>query len=755
MSIVTEEVIRSLAGFRGQKAPVTSCYLDVDGRRYRRHQDYEHELDVLLREGRAKADGDRSVESDLRRIEDYVRGGLDRSNTRGLAFFACAAHDLWEVIPLPVPVRNRVVVNRIPAVGQLEAVVTENRRLGVLLADKQRARVFVFELGELIEQSETIDELPRDYDARGDMERGDVQHHVDALAHQHLRHAADAAWRMFQDHGFDYLAIGAPDEIANAVEGLLHPYLQQRLCGRVSVPVTASPSDIKAAALDVEAAADRRRQAELVDRLREAVATGRRGAAGLRKVLEAVNLRRVDRLVVSDGYEESGWRCDVMQRPGPGRPPVRRVRRGHGGRSTTSSRRRSRRRCARSAGSRSARAMPISTCSAASVPSSGTEPHVRAAVADRRRRRRRRDQDPGRRGRGRRPAGRWAIRCGSATPKLDAGDPGRRGRRRRRTGRGRRTAEPVAAVGVGLPGLVDAVRALWPWGRTFPGIRNHPFAPSSPSGSRRPVAVDNDAACAAWAEHRRRGRPGRIRSGDGHAGHRHRRGHRRRGSPAAWRQRLRGRAGPHGRRPQRPAVSVRTARLLGAVRLGQRARRGWPAAEPAEEVVAARSRRRRRGGRGAAPVRVVVRARAWPTSWPSSTPRSWSSAGVWSRRARCCSTPLRQAYVDLVMAGDVRPRGAASLPGGRSVRRANADRRRPARRLRSGRSGAAVAAFAGGLDLGQRRGDALEAAGARLLVGLDHLVDVEEVLDLGPHHLGHVARCRPPGPTAGRRTGRR
>jgi peptide subunit release factor 1 (eRF1) len=309
VTIVTEEVIRSLAGFRGQKAPVTSCYLDVDGRRYRRHQDYEYELDVLLRAGRAKAGGDQSVETDLRRIEDYVRGGLDRSHTRGLAFFSCAAHDMWEVIPLPVPVRNRVVVNRIPAVGQLEAVLTDYRRFGVLLADRQRARVFVFEIGELVEHSELIDELPRDYDARGDMERGDVQHHVDTLVHQHLRRAADAAWRMYQDRGFEYLAIGAPDEIANAVRDMLHPYLRQRLCGRIGVPVGASAQEIQTAALEVEAAADRRRQAELVDRLREAAATGRRGVAGLRAVIDALNTHRVDRLAVSAGYEESGWRC--------------------------------------------------------------------------------------------------------------------------------------------------------------------------------------------------------------------------------------------------------------------------------------------------------------------------------------------------------------------------------------------------------------------------------------------------------------
>src|SRR5204862_5800012 len=54
----------------------------------------------------------------------------------------------------------------------------------------------------------------------------------------------------------------------------------------------------------------RQREAEDVQRLRAAVATGRRGAAGLAEVLDALANRRVERLLVSQGYAEAGWRCD-------------------------------------------------------------------------------------------------------------------------------------------------------------------------------------------------------------------------------------------------------------------------------------------------------------------------------------------------------------------------------------------------------------------------------------------------------------
>ena len=323
MAVITEAAIRELAGIRGDNAPITSCYLDVDGRRLARHQDVEQELDATLREARQRADGHRSVHDDLRRIEAYVKGGLDRHATRGLAIFACSASDLWEVIELTMPVRTQVVINHAPAVGQLEAVLQEHEPIGVLLADKQRARLFVFHQGVLVDRSELIDELPRDVDSRGERERGTPDHHVEELAHQHLRHAARAAFDLWQASGFLHLAVGAPDAIATELESALHPYLQARLCGRIHISVGAADADVRQAAEVVEAEVERRREAEVVARLREAAITGRKGVAGLARTLEALHDRRVERLVVSKGYAEEGWRCpksDALALVGPINP---------------------------------------------------------------------------------------------------------------------------------------------------------------------------------------------------------------------------------------------------------------------------------------------------------------------------------------------------------------------------------------------------------------------------------------------------
>src|SRR5690606_9085350 len=98
------------------------------------------------------------------------------------------------------------------------------------------------------------------------------------------------------------------------LEADLHPYLRERLVGRLSVPVTANHAEVLAAAQQVESKVERQREAVVVERLREAVAVGRKGVAGLAAAVEALGEHRVDTLVVSQGFATPGWRCRTCDR---------------------------------------------------------------------------------------------------------------------------------------------------------------------------------------------------------------------------------------------------------------------------------------------------------------------------------------------------------------------------------------------------------------------------------------------------------
>lgn len=318
VDLLNGDVVRRLAAYSGA-GPVVSCYLDIDGRRYVRPHDYELEFERMARSLRGRSD----VGKDLKRVEDCVKGGCDRSHTRGLAIFSSVAGDLWEPLHLPVPVRNKLVVNQHPQVRQLEAVIEKAERFAVLLADRQRARLFVFQLGQLIDWSERFDRLPRHEDDAGDMVKDQVRDHTDSATRRHLLRTAEAAFELFQESGFDRLMVGAPADIAGPLERTLHPYLRERIAARLTVPVSAREDEVREAAVAAEEEALRRQEAADVDRLRSAAGMGDGAVVGLDEALKALVERRVDTLLVSDGFEAPGWRCQAcgfMATKGPSCP---------------------------------------------------------------------------------------------------------------------------------------------------------------------------------------------------------------------------------------------------------------------------------------------------------------------------------------------------------------------------------------------------------------------------------------------------
>jgi peptide chain release factor subunit 1 len=320
MDLLSDDRIRELAAFRPRTGAVTSCYLDVDGRRFPRRAEYEQELNRLLRHARTRANGTRAIEEDLVAIERHVKAGIDRSTVRGVAMFSCSTEGFWTALTLPVPVRSQLVVGHAPAVGQLEAVLHHHEPIGVLLVDRQHARVLVFSMGQLTDHEELVDELLRDIDDKDEKARGDTSGRAEDHERQHVRRAAAAAFEIHRRHPFAHLLVGAPTALVSAVEDALHPYLRERLRDRLALSVGASVEEIRAEAMAAEADLERQREQALLDELRGRLGRQDRAASGLEPVLDALADRRVERLLVSGGYHEEGWSCSgcgTLARRGP------------------------------------------------------------------------------------------------------------------------------------------------------------------------------------------------------------------------------------------------------------------------------------------------------------------------------------------------------------------------------------------------------------------------------------------------------
>jgi peptide chain release factor subunit 1 len=315
---ITRERLRTLAGIRAGDGKVLSLFLNLDPREFAtgaaRSTEVRSLLDRaarLIRDDQALAPAARaSLRADLERVQaELGQGGLDAKGAHGLAVFASSAADLFEVLKLAEPVDHEPVIADAPFIEPLSAVGPPERWCA-LLVNRRVARLFCGP-GAALEEVELIEDDLRRRHAQGGWSQANYQRSIDKDADDHLRHVAKVAFAHLRDDPPVGILIGAPQELAGDFEGHLHPYLRERLAGRLDLDVEHTSADDvrRAAAPRIEAAAREREDAALA-RLVEAFAGGAgRAASGLPEVLAAVHEQRVEILLVEGGFAAPGVLC--------------------------------------------------------------------------------------------------------------------------------------------------------------------------------------------------------------------------------------------------------------------------------------------------------------------------------------------------------------------------------------------------------------------------------------------------------------
>jgi len=315
-----QEQLEELQQFDSQGLPVTSLYLDVDGRRWGRKEcairlkNLIQEEQVRLAEQELDRPARESVGQDWDRLQQWVHDRFDRRGAKGLVVFSCAARQWWQEYRLPEPVRSRLVVDRRPYTRPLKAILDEHHRYGVVLVDRSRARLFQLYLGEIEERSEVFSEVPQLVSGSGQRFARDerqIERHVEEHVRRHLKHVAEVAFDLYQRGRFWHLILGGPKELLAQLERTLHHSLQRIIVGRIPLDPGASVKEVQEASLAVDQAYVQQEQAQLAQRIKEEAAAGRLGVVGLAPTLEALNMGAVHTLAVTREYVAPGVQCSA------------------------------------------------------------------------------------------------------------------------------------------------------------------------------------------------------------------------------------------------------------------------------------------------------------------------------------------------------------------------------------------------------------------------------------------------------------
>src|SRR2546430_2592214 len=200
-------------------SPVLSIYLDTDqSQAINVNRAFEVVLKNMLRDVKNQQSLDKhqrsEFESDAERVRNFVENY--REPQRGLVIFCDESEDFFRVHEFKVPIRNGAWWRDTPYVRPLLEIMDENERYGVVLTDRQEARLFTVFLGEIEEHREAFAQL----DVRRIRETGtdhirsetNLQHKADQHAHLHLKKVAEKMSRLALSYEFDRLILAGTVE---------------------------------------------------------------------------------------------------------------------------------------------------------------------------------------------------------------------------------------------------------------------------------------------------------------------------------------------------------------------------------------------------------------------------------------------------------------------------------------------------------------------------------------------------------------
>ncbi|HVE90809.1 MAG TPA: Vms1/Ankzf1 family peptidyl-tRNA hydrolase [Actinomycetota bacterium] len=307
--------IRELARTKVDNARVISLYLNLDHTEFPTRKEWTSEMESLIdramreaQEGGLAQEVVEALKQDADRVRSWVTQEFDPKGVGSLAIFACSPSGLWETIELPGSVRSSVSVGESPVVEPLVEALPDDSWC-VFLVNRRSARVLRGNRERLVERIKFQDDVHGQHD-QGGWSQARFQRSVEEEVKDHVKKACETVFESFQRSGFDRLLVGAAEELWPEVQEKLHDYVKQRLVGRFDVEVEhSSPEDVLQRALPAIEQDERQREGALLELLSQELATGGRAASGLEKVLEALNERRVDTLLLQPGYQAPGVSC--------------------------------------------------------------------------------------------------------------------------------------------------------------------------------------------------------------------------------------------------------------------------------------------------------------------------------------------------------------------------------------------------------------------------------------------------------------
>ncbi len=310
-----EQIIDRLAAFEPVGLPVVSLYLNAQANENGR-QDFERflrkEFSERARTFKAHTPERESFDRDVERINEYLRDEL-RPETNGVAIFACAgADDFFEPIQTAAPIENhRLYIYNQPHLYPVARLMEQYPRYAVLVADTNRARLFVFGRGKALSTDE-IQNIKTRGAKVGGWSQMRYQRHLEQYHLQHAKEVADQLEQVVREDNIQHIILAGDEVIIPLLKEQFPKAVTEKIVDVLSLDINAPEHEVLAESMEAIREFDAQDDAEKVARLFDEYRGGGLAVVGSTDTLEALAMGQVEELVITAQQQHvEGDREDV------------------------------------------------------------------------------------------------------------------------------------------------------------------------------------------------------------------------------------------------------------------------------------------------------------------------------------------------------------------------------------------------------------------------------------------------------------
>lgn len=261
-----------------------------------------------------------SLSSDIERVRSYVDGDVDPA-VQGIVFIACAAQNVFDYLPLGLPLSNHAALAPTPELRVLAKLAEDEPPYAVLLADQKHA---IFSVIDQAMRERDINVkatgFPR-HQKQGGLSQRRYQARAEDRVEAFVRAVAVDTQRAMKEAAADLLVLAGNDQITAMFRGALHLSVSDRIAGTVRLDVNANEDEVIAESVPVIEQWEREHEAAMVDRVENGAGPGGGAVTGPVETLTALQARQVMALVMNDDFAMPGWADFSFPLYGVGAPP--------------------------------------------------------------------------------------------------------------------------------------------------------------------------------------------------------------------------------------------------------------------------------------------------------------------------------------------------------------------------------------------------------------------------------------------------